>query len=341
MDISVIVPTRNRSTLLATTLRSVLTQRGVDFEVLVVDEASTDDTLQVVGGFRDPRIRVIRHTTAQGVSAARNRGVSEARGAWLAFLDDDDLWAPAKLELQFRAARESRAPWAYVGHVNINVHHRVTGGEPPLPPHELVKQLPYQNVVPGGCSGVMVAKHALQGTGPFDVRFQPLADWELWLRLAQVGLPAWVPKPLVAYRLHGSQMSLDASRVEAEFWRLAERHVEADPASLFRYLGWWALRVNNHRAALRYFVRARLLRRPTSPPSRLAADLATVARGFLEHRLRMRWPATASTRRSEAEHRVWRDEGQAWVDALIGAPGGGPWSIRSTVTHIVEGRQRR
>ena len=321
MDISVVVPTRNRSALLATTLRSALVQRGVDLEVLVVDEASTDDTLEVVDSFGDARIRVIRHTTAQGVSAARNRGVAEARGAWIAFLDDDDLWAPAKLELQFRAARESRALWAYVGHVNINVHYRVTSGEPPLSPHELVKQLPYQNVVPGGCSGVMVAKNALQRAGPFDVRFQPLADWELWLRLAQVGLPAWVPKPLVAYRLHGSQMSLDASRVETEFWWLAERHGEADPATLYRYLGWWALRVNNHRAALRYFVRARRHRRPSSPPSRLAADLATVGRGFLEHRFRMRLPATASTRRSEAEHGSWRDEGQAWVDTLIGARG--------------------
>ncbi len=151
----------------------------------------------------------------------------------------------------------------YVGHVNINVYYRVTGGDPPLAPHDLVKQLPRQNVVPGGCSGVMVSKEVLQRAGAFDVRFQPLADWDLWLRLAQVDLPACVPKPLVAYRLHGAQMSLDASRVEAEFWRLAERNPEADPANLYRYLGWWALRVNNHRAALRYFVRARLHRRPT------------------------------------------------------------------------------
>src|SRR5688500_17265462 len=138
MDISVVVPTRNRSALLSTTLRSVLTQRGVDFEVLVVDEASTDDTLQVVDRFRDPRIRVIRHATAQGVSAARNRGVAEARGVWIAFLDDDDLWAPAKLALQLRAARESEAPWSYVGEVTFNVHYRGTGGKTPLPADDLV-----------------------------------------------------------------------------------------------------------------------------------------------------------------------------------------------------------
>ena len=107
-----------------------------------MDEASTDDTPAVIASLGDPRIRVIRHSRAQGVSAARNRGVTEARADWIAFLDDDDLWAPTKLALQLRAARESRTSWVYVGHVNINVHYRVTGGEPPLAPDELVKQLP-------------------------------------------------------------------------------------------------------------------------------------------------------------------------------------------------------
>jgi len=318
MDVSVIVPTRNRSTLLATALRSAVAQRGVDFEILVVDEASTDDTLQIVAGFRDPRIRVIRHSIVRGVSAARNHGVVEARGTWIAFLDDDDVWAPEKLDLQLRAARESGAPWSYVGEVTINVHYRVTGGKPPLPPDELVKQLPYHNVVPGGCSGVMVSKDALQRAGAFDVRFQTLADWDLWLRLADVGLPAWVRKPLIAYRLHGAQMSLDASRVEAEFRLLAERNPAADPAVLYRYLGFWALRVKNHRAALRHFMRARLHRRPSSPAFSLAADLLTVSRDFLEHRLRLRVPGTTG-RDMLAEHASWRDDGQAWVDAVIRA----------------------
>ena len=316
MDISVVVPTRNRSVLLATTLRSALVQRGVDFEVLVVDEASTDNTLEVVDSFCDSRIRVIRHTTAQGVSAARNRGVAEARGAWIAFLDDDDLWAPEKLELQLRAARESEAPWSYVGEVTFNVHYRVTGGKPPLPPDDLVKQLPYHNVVPGGCSGVLVAKDALERAGVFDVRLQPLADWDLWLRLAGVGVPAWVRKPLVAYRLHGAQMSLDASRVEAEFRWLAERNPAADPAALYRYLGYWALRVKNHRAALRHFLRAWRHRRPTSPPFSAAADLLAASNDFLEHRLRLRVPARTSARETWAEYAAWRNEGQAWVDAF-------------------------
>src|SRR4030095_3987508 len=158
MDVSVIVPTRNRSALLAITLCSVLRQRDVDLEVIVVDDASTDDTPAALARLTDSRIRVIRHDSCRGVSAARNHGISEARAEWIAFLDDDDLWAPDKLALQLRAARERGATWVYVGQVNINMLYEVIGGAPPLAPDAVLKQLPQSDVVPGGCSGVMVSK---------------------------------------------------------------------------------------------------------------------------------------------------------------------------------------
>lgn len=316
MEVSVVVPTRNRSALLAMALRSVLAQRGVDLEVIVVDEASSDDTPAVVAAFQDPRIRVIRHDTSQGVSVARNRGIAEARAEWVAFLDDDDLWAPDKLALQLQAIRESGLLWVYVGHVNINVQCKVTGGAAPLSPDALLKQLPERNVVPGGCSGVMVSKRALKIAGQFDTRLQPLADWDLWLRLAQAGRPACVPRPLVAYRVHGHQMSLDAPRVESEFWMLADRNPSSDPAVLYQYLGYWALRVKNHRAALRCFVRGWLHRRPGYRYRVLAADLASVGRDILEHRLRIRLARMTPSSELCDEDQLWRNEGQAWIDGL-------------------------
>ena len=104
-EVSVVIPTRDRSRLLGLTLHSVLWQRGVVVVVVVVDDGSTDDTAQTVAGLADPRVRLVRHDTAQGVSAARNRGITEAHGRWVAFLDDDDLWAPDKLACQLQAAR--------------------------------------------------------------------------------------------------------------------------------------------------------------------------------------------------------------------------------------------
>jgi len=133
-DISVVIPTRNRRRLLALALASVLDQRGVRLEVIVVDEASTDDTVEMVRSIADPRVRLVRHAVPLGKSAARNRGIAESAGDWIAFLDDDDLWAPDKLRLQLQALRAERRAWAYTGAVNITDDHRILGGAPPRAP---------------------------------------------------------------------------------------------------------------------------------------------------------------------------------------------------------------
>src|SRR5438105_2362909 len=97
--VSVVVPTRNRPRLLACTLRSILAQVDVDLELIVVDDASSPPAIVPT----DRRVRLIRHTTQLGVSAARNTGIAAACGRWLAFCDDDDLWAPRKLTEQLIA----------------------------------------------------------------------------------------------------------------------------------------------------------------------------------------------------------------------------------------------
>src|SRR5262245_16886500 len=110
--VSVVIPTRNRASLLERTLRSVLAQRMGDLEVVVVDDGSTDDTTSVAGA-ADVRVAVVRNQTPEGVSAARNRGIAAARGSWIAFCDDDDLWSPEKLTLQLDAAQRAGAHWVY------------------------------------------------------------------------------------------------------------------------------------------------------------------------------------------------------------------------------------
>jgi glycosyltransferase involved in cell wall biosynthesis len=316
VDISVVIPTRNRSHLLPVTVRSVMQQQNVDFELIVVDEASTDDTAAVLDGLSDPRLRVIHHQAVCGVSAARNDGAALARGGWIAFLDDDDLWAPNKLELQLGAVRETGASWGYVGHLHINVHSQVTSGASPPTPDVVVRELPRENLVPGGCSGVMVSKSAFEAAGKFDPRLQPLADWELWLRLARHGVPACVPQPLVAYRVHGEQMSLDAARVLSDFEILAQRHPDADPIGVYRYLAWVALRVKDHRRALKFFLRGWLGTRTKHRVSPLVSDLSALGRDVAEHRLGLTWGTSPPI---SDEIQSWRRAGQAWVDALVNA----------------------
>src|SRR5437773_12542953 len=98
--VSVVVPTRNRPRMLATCLRARLAQVDVDCEVIVVDDGSSPP----VSARTDAHVKLIRHATPQGASAARNSGIAASRGEWVAFCDDDDLWAPDKLSAQLDAA---------------------------------------------------------------------------------------------------------------------------------------------------------------------------------------------------------------------------------------------
>jgi glycosyltransferase involved in cell wall biosynthesis len=315
-DISVVIPTRNRADLLQLTLRSVLNQQKVSFEVVVVDDGSTDRTAATVEGFDDPRVRLFSHNVSRGVSASRNRGIAEAQSDWIAFVDDDDLWAPTKLYEQLRAAHDAGAPWAYTGHVNINILNQVTGGVPPMPPERLAGELRRQNVVPGGCSAVIVSRRAIAVAGEFNEQLQPLADWDLWLRLADVGLPASVSQPLVAYRVHGHQMSLHSARVRAEFPVIKARSPEASAAILYRYLAWWALRVKNHREALQLFVRAWAEDRDPGRSRQALREIGTVMSDMVMHRLPAGRPQTSDDE-ADATLRTWRRQGQAWVDELV------------------------
>jgi glycosyltransferase involved in cell wall biosynthesis len=111
-SVSVVIPTYNSSATLVAAIESVRTQTSVPAQIIVVDDASTDDTLfrlEMLGG---PDLSILRHTENRGGAAARNRGIEAASGDFIAFLDADDLWAPQKLELQLEALRTA-APYAY------------------------------------------------------------------------------------------------------------------------------------------------------------------------------------------------------------------------------------
>src|SRR5918993_1740820 len=119
--VTVIVPTRDRVHFLSQTLRSIRLQHAVDMEVVVVDDGSPPGQVDaVVAALQDDRFRVLRNNTAQGVSAARNTGIAAARGAWVAFCDDDDLWATDKLRRQLNTAGDASPSWVYTGAVNVN-----------------------------------------------------------------------------------------------------------------------------------------------------------------------------------------------------------------------------
>jgi glycosyltransferase involved in cell wall biosynthesis len=256
-DVTAIVPTHDRIDLLGTTLRTILWQRDVSLEVVVVDDGSVQDVGGLLAAVGDPRVRLVRNDVPSGVSGARNRGVSEARTPWLAFCDDDDLWAPDKLARQLAIATSEGRTWAYGGAVHVNLGLRATSAKRPPPGEVLVRALPRWSLMPGGSSNAIVHVDAFREAGGWDEGLINLADWDLWAKLAVVaGTPAVADAPLVGYRIHPGNASADTGLILREAGVLDRRFGRIDRGQLHHYLAWVYLRSGRRRGAGRHLVLA-------------------------------------------------------------------------------------
>jgi glycosyltransferase involved in cell wall biosynthesis len=221
--VSVLVPTRNRWHFVEDALASVQRQTVPAREIFVVDDGST--TPSPTGLRQVPRVTMIRHEVNRGVSAARNTGIERATGDWIAFLDDDDIWAPHKLERQLAAADATGADLVTCTTFGLSPDGRATRSIA-VSGDELERALLRRNVI-GGPSTVMVRTEVLRRSGGFDERLSVIADWELWFRLARHCRATAVPEPLVAVRRHGSNMQLvDIEQVTAELRLMATIHAD-------------------------------------------------------------------------------------------------------------------
>jgi glycosyltransferase involved in cell wall biosynthesis len=185
--------------------------------VLVVDDGSDDGTADYLAGITDPRVRSLRNDRPRGVSAARNRGLAVATGPWVAFVDDDDLWAPDKLARQLRAlARIPDASWSCTSAVVVDAGLRLLGWERSPRRTDVVDVALASNPIPGGASTVMARRQLVVDVGGFDEGLAVLADWDLWIRLALAARLAPVDGALAAYTIHASGLSADLSGAAAE-----------------------------------------------------------------------------------------------------------------------------
>ncbi|MEA3411561.1 MAG: glycosyltransferase [Pseudomonadota bacterium] len=204
-DISVIIPTRDRAHCLGRALESVLAQTAPPDEIIVIDDGSTDDTPTLVSGYSG--VRFVRQPTA-GVSSARNRGIRETRCGWLAFLDSDDTWEPAKLQQQCDAltARpgflvcHTDEVWIRHGRrVNAMNKHAKHGGM------IFDKCLPRCVISP---SSVMIHRRLFDLVGTFDEDLPACEDYDLWLRICARYPVLYIEDRLITkYGGHDDQLS--------------------------------------------------------------------------------------------------------------------------------------
>jgi glycosyltransferase involved in cell wall biosynthesis len=203
--VTVVIPTKDRWRLLQRALASALTQVDVAIEVVVVDDGSMDGTSRHLTTLGDPRVRVVRNEVSRGVASARNVGVAQARADWVAFLDDDDLWAPHKLRAQLDRAAGG-ANFVYSGMVVIDERRRPMEIGP-ADPDDLRRTLFHHNFI-GAPSTVMVRTALVRRAGGFDERLSVLADWDLWLRLIleHGAVASACREPLFVYAVHEQNM---------------------------------------------------------------------------------------------------------------------------------------
>ena len=265
-DVSVVIPTRDRHEILRRTLEGALAQEGVDLEVIVVDDGSRDGTAERLAGLDEPRLRIVRNETSRGVGAARNIGIREARGEWLAFLDDDDLWSPQKLKTQIDTARAGGAAVAYaavaVVDEELDLIEILRGPQPAKVRDDLITGC----VIPAGCSNVVATAEIVRAVDGFDERLHQFADWDMWLRLTARGDVAVAEAPLVAYVQHSGSMMLanDLRDLIEEFNYIAAKHsalsrergIDFDRAGLERWMAWGESRSGRRLAAARRYLRA-------------------------------------------------------------------------------------
>jgi glycosyltransferase involved in cell wall biosynthesis len=245
-EVSVVIPTRSRWHLLsAAALPSALEQREVDVEVIVVDDGSEDETPSRLAELDDPRVRVVRNETSRGVAVARNAGIAAARGRWISFLDDDDLWSPRKLRAQVDSAEEAGAVFAYSSGGGLDASRNFLFAVAAPDPATVTERLLQWNVIWCGCSNVLARADVVAELGGFDERLVQLADWDLWIRLALAGGAAATSDVLVGYVMHDESMLLTDERdvfpemdyLVSKHGEAAERHgVELDRALFTRWV---------------------------------------------------------------------------------------------------------
>jgi glycosyltransferase involved in cell wall biosynthesis len=293
-DVTVVIPTRSRWPLLSTSaLPSALGQESVEHEVIVVDEGSDDATFAALRNLEEPRLRIIHHEVAHGLAQARNAGIEAARGAWVAFLDDDDLWAPQKLRRQLDAATARDASFAYSAAAWLDEHKHFLHALAAPDPAGLDARLLRWNEIWAGGSNVVVRTETVRRLGGFDERLFQLADWDLWIRLALDSPAAAVDEILVGYVLQPQSMLLtDRRDVFAEFRYLVEKHREAtertgaapDAAKFGRWVAAGHLRAGRRGRAAATYARSALATRDVRLLLRAVAALLgrrafTAARG--------------------------------------------------------------
>lgn len=206
--VSVVIPTYNRGRFIKNAIMSVLAQTYKDYEIIVVDDGSTDDTWKIVKKFGD-KVRYI-YQKNRGPSAARNTGIKHANGKYIAFLDSDDRFLPKKLEKQMNFIKKNpNCRYLYTWYYNVNSKGKRTKLRKSMvfKKREYLQYALYIRKFMIRTSTLLVEKKVFEKTGLFNEKYWFSQDWDMWLRIAAYHRGYCIKEPLSEYWHHGNNRS--------------------------------------------------------------------------------------------------------------------------------------
>ncbi|MGA1871247.1 MAG: glycosyltransferase family 2 protein [bacterium] len=219
--VSVIIPTYNRAKLLDEAIKSVLEQTYKNFEIIVVDDCSTDNTEEIVKKIKDTRIRYIRHEENHGGSAARNTGIKAAKGDYIAFHDSDDLWLPQKLEKQVDILinhKDIALVYTNIIYIDNNGKYLKVGFEPT----KFVSGYAFKECLladtPCLLATWLIRKSCFDTLGYFDEDFQMAQGREMELKIARIYKIYGIKEPLYLNRIHALPRTSGKSAELSEYY---------------------------------------------------------------------------------------------------------------------------
>lgn len=238
--ISVIMPAYNCEKYIENSVNSVLTQSYTNFELIIIDDASTDNTVNIVKNImeKDTRVKLVKNVRNIGVALTRDRGIEHAEGEWIAFLDSDDIWRQEKLEEQMKVYEETNSNFIFTGSSFMNEEGEMYYRNFHVPRQVSYKQLLKQNVI--SCSSVMIKKEYLVKYKMQNDKIHE--DFGVWLRvLKQEKIVAFgLNQPLIIYRIYKKSKSGNKFKSFVMTFR-TYRFINLNLIQSLYYLSWYSV----------------------------------------------------------------------------------------------------
>lgn len=201
--VSVIMPSYNTVKFIKESINSVLNQTHQDFELIIVDDCSTDNTDEVISKIKDERIKYIKNQKNSGAAVSRNRALREAKGRWIAFLDSDDVWLPEKLEKQIAFMKDNEYKFSYTAYEEMDEESTLTGVSV-TGPKKITKTGMYNYCWPG-CLTVMYDADIVGLVQVMDLKKNN--DYAMWLKAVQKADCHLLNENLAKYRIRSGSIS--------------------------------------------------------------------------------------------------------------------------------------